>query len=190
MNDIYKGELVRLSAIDADELGKAFSKWDRDSEFVRYLNSGIARTVSHKKEKEWIEKDLQEQSISEHFFSIRGLADDRLLGIIDLYVANWPARDTFVGIGIGDREFWGKGYGTDAMKVILRYAFTEINMNRVSLTVFEYNPRAIRSYEKVGFLHEGRVRGLLNKEGKRWDMLLMGILREEWKERYDNKTKN
>ena len=56
----------------------------------------------------------------------------------------------------------------------------EINMNRVTLGVFEYNPRAIRSYEKAGFRHEGQIRGLVNKEGKRWDMLIMGILRQEW----------
>jgi RimJ/RimL family protein N-acetyltransferase len=66
------------------------------------------------------------------------------------------------------------------MNVLLRFAFHEINLRRVTLTVFEYNPRAIRSYEKAGFYHEGRVRCLLNREGRRWDLLYMGILREEW----------
>jgi len=56
----------------------------------------------------------------------------------------------------------------------------ELNLHRVSLDVFEYNPRAIRSYEKVGFKHEGRVRQALNRDGRRWDILYMGILREEW----------
>jgi RimJ/RimL family protein N-acetyltransferase len=87
-----------------------------------------------------------------------------------------------VGLGIGDRNDWGKGYGTDAMKIILRFAFTELNLRRVTLTVFEYNPRAIRSYEKVGFRHEGRLRSILLRDGKRWDMLYMGILAEDWKE--------
>ena len=180
MNDIYKGELVHLSAMDADEISKSFSRWSRDTEFRRLLDSGAARTISPKDAKKWLEKELDEQSINQHWFSIRKLDDDTLLGDIDLYVDNWPARDTYVGLGIGERDFWGKGYGTDAMKVILRYAFIEVNMNRVTLTVFEYNPRAIRSYEKAGFRHEGRVRGRLNKEGRRWDMLYMGILREEW----------
>jgi len=63
-------------------------------------------------------------------------------------------------------------------------------MNRVTLSVFEYNPRAIRSYEKAGFRHEGRMRGRLNKEGKRWDMLFMGILRKEWMEQNGNKNTN
>jgi RimJ/RimL family protein N-acetyltransferase len=67
-------------------------------------------------------------------------------------------------------------------QIILRFAFTELNLRRVTLTVFEYNPRAIRSYEKAGFHHEGRLRGVLLRDGKRWDMLYMGILAEDWKE--------
>jgi len=190
MNDIYKGELVRLSAMDADEIGTSFSRWSRDSEFRRLLDSGAAQTFSQKDAKKWLEKELDEQSIDQHWFSIRKLDDDALLGDIDLYVDDWPARDTYVGLGIGRRDFWGKGYGTDAMKVIMRYAFAKVNLKRVTLTVFEYNPRAIRSYEKAGFRHEGRIRGRLNKEGRRWDMLIMGILREEWMEQNGNKNKN
>lgn len=186
MNDIYKGELVRLSAMDVDEQSKAFSRWSRDSEFSRLINSGVASTASPKAIQKWLEKELDEQTVNQHWFSIRKLDDDALLGEIDLYVYNWPGRDAFVGLGIGEREFWGKGYGTDVMNVILRYAFTEINLKRVTLTVFEYNPRAIRSYEKAGFRHEGRVRQALHKEGRRWDMLFMGILREEWLEQNGN----
>jgi RimJ/RimL family protein N-acetyltransferase len=86
-----------------------------------------------------------------------------------------------VGIGIGEREYWGKGYGKDAMRIMLRYAFMELNLHRVSLNVYEYNPRAIRSYEKAGFTVEGRQRQALNRDGRRWDMIYMGSLREEWK---------
>lgn len=180
MNDIYKGELVRLSAIDAEDASKAFSIWDRDSEFRRLLDSGVAYLPSQKEMKKWIEKDLDEQSNDQHWFAIRKLDDDALLGDIGLYIVNWTARDAFIGIAIGDRAFWGKGFGTDAMKVIVRYAFNEVNLNRVTLGVFEYNPRAIRAYEKAGFRLEGRERKALNKEGKRWDMLFMGILKSEW----------
>jgi RimJ/RimL family protein N-acetyltransferase len=188
MKDIYKGELVRLSAMDAEEISSAFSRWSRDTEFRRLLDSGAAHTSSLTGTKKWLEKELDEQSINQHWFSVRKLDDDKLLGDIDLYIYNWPSRDAFVGLGIGEREFWGKGYGTDLMKLIMRYAFTEVNLRRVTLTVFEYNPRAIRSYEKAGFRHEGRMRKVLNKEGRRWDILYMGILREEWMEQNDNKT--
>ena len=183
MKDIYKGEFVRLGAMDPEEAGKAFARWGRDSEFRRLLDSGVSQLPSAKIVQKWLEKELEEGSVNQHWFSIRKLDDDKLLGDIDLYIYNWPGRDAFVGLGIGEREFWGKGYGTDVMKVILRYAFTEVNLNRVTLIVFEFNPRAIRSYEKAGFRHEGRMRQVLNKEGKRWDIFSMGILRDEWMER-------
>lgn len=182
MKDIYKGELVRLSAMDAEEAGKAFARWHRDSEFRRLMDSGVFQMPSAKFAQTWLEKELDEGSSRRYWFSIRKLDDNQLLGEIDLYVYNWSARDAFVGLGIGEREFWGKGYGTDVMKIMLRYAFTEVNLHRVTLTVFEYNPRAIRSYEKAGFRHEGRMRQALHKEGRHWDILVMGILRREWME--------
>jgi len=74
------------------------------------------------------------------------------------------------------------------MRILLRYAFTELNLRRVTLTVFAYNPRAIRSYEKVGFRHEGHLRDFLNREGRRWHELYMGILREEWMEQNEYQT--
>ena len=188
MKDILKGELVRLSALDAEELSKAFARWGRDSEFKRLLDSNAIHLNSQKASQKWLEKEIEDQKSNQHWFSIRTLDGDKLLGDIDLFVHNWSGRDAFVGLGIGERDFWGKGYGTDVMRVILRYAFTEVNVRRVTLTVFEYNPRAIRSYEKAGFRHEGRLRGLLNREGKRWDELFMGILREEWMEQNGNKN--
>jgi RimJ/RimL family protein N-acetyltransferase len=68
------------------------------------------------------------------------------------------------------------------MRLVLRFAFGELNLNRLTLDVFEYNPRAIRSYESAGFKHEGRGRGWLKRDGRRWDMVYMGILRSEWEE--------
>lgn len=182
MKDIYKGKLVRLSGINPEEINQAFARWGRDSEFRRLMDSGVSSMASPTAIKKWLEKELEEQSVKQYWFSVRKLDDDKLLGDVDLFVVNWSAREAFVGLGIAEREFWGKGYGTDVMTVILQYAFTEINLNRVTLNVFEYNPRAIRSYEKMGFRHEGRMRQVLNKEGRRWDMLYMGILREEWME--------
>lgn len=185
MKDLLKGELVQLSAVDPAELGKAFARWNQDSELTRYLDARMVSLHSAKSITEFFEKDLKEISPSEYAFTIRALDDNRLMGDIGLYVTNdWGPRDAFVGLGLGEREDWGKGYGSDAMKVALRYAFTELNLRRVTLTVFEYNPRAIRSYEKTGFQHEGRLRGALLRDGKRWDMLYMGILREEWMKLY------
>ena len=180
MINILKGELVSLSAVDPEEFSKAFTHWRRDSEFMRLIDSSEAMLRSQKDSQKWIEKELEDQEVNQYLFTIRTLAEDKLLGDIGLSVVTWMSREAFVGLGIGERDFWARGYGTDVMKVILRYAFTEINLRRVTLSVFEYNPRAVRSYEKAGFVHEGRMRQFLNREGKRWDMLFMSILRDEW----------
>ena len=182
MNDIFCGKLVRLSAFDPAEMSKSFPKWNRNSEYFRLLNSSARPMQSSNAALKWMEEEVSELSPSSYYFSIRTLAEDQLIGELGLDVINWSGRDAFVGLGIGETEYWSKGYGTDVMNVLLRFAFTEINLRRVTLTVFEYNPRAIRSYEKAGFRHEGRKRLSLNREGRRYDELFMGILREEWME--------
>jgi RimJ/RimL family protein N-acetyltransferase len=182
MNEILKGKYVRLSAFDPEEMSRAFPRWNRNSEYARLLNASPRPMQSPKATAKWMEEEVGELSPASYFFSIRTLEDDKLIGELGLDVVSWNGRDAFVGLGIGEPEYWSKGYGTDIMNVLLRFAFLEVNLQRVTLTVFEYNPRAIRSYEKAGFRHEGRRRLALNREGKRWDELYMGILREEWLE--------
>lgn len=183
MNDnFFQGKLVRLASQEVQTMGEAFSKWSRDSEYWRLLDSGSVRPFSVKTTKDWIEKNQEKERPDEIAFAIRTLEDDRLIGDIGLGGIQWIHGDTFVGIGLGEREYWGKGYGTDAMRIILRYAFTELNLHRVSLNVFEYNPRAIRSYEKAGFKYEGRMRQMLHRDDQYWDIVFMGILREKWEE--------
>ncbi len=180
MKDVLTGKFVRLSAFDPEEMGKAFARWNMNSEYVRLLNSSALPMRSAKSNAKRLEENIVESSLASYDFSIRTLADDKLIGELGLEVVDWVGRDAFVGLGIGETEYWNKGYGTDIMNVLLRYAFTEINLRRVSLTVFEYNPRAIRSYEKAGFRREGQLRNLLNRAGRRWNEIYMGILREEW----------
>jgi len=177
-NSLFTGTLVSLKAYDPATAAEAIARWELDTEYNRLEDSGPAFPPMAARLRERIER--YEPRGSSFAFTIHTLADDRLIGIIDLDVTHWVNGDAYVGIGIGERDLWGKGYGTDAMRVMLRYAFRELNLHRVTLTVFEYNPRAIRSYEKAGFVVEGRLRGWINREGRRWDMIHMGILREEW----------
>jgi RimJ/RimL family protein N-acetyltransferase len=176
MGDLFRGKLVRLAAEEPETMGAAMSRWARDSEYFRLLDSSPAYLWSEKWAKGWLEREEP----GGLFFSIRVLEDNRLIGFIGLFGFQSSHREAWVGIGLGERDYWGKGYGTDAMNVILRYAFMELDLYRVTLDTFEYNPRAIRSYQKSGFCLEGCLRGGLNREGQRWDMLIMGILREEW----------
>lgn len=181
---IFQGEQVYLAPPDPEQDAGMFARWMRDSEFVRLLDTDPARLLSVDKHKEWLKKDLvEEQKSDELFFLIRTLHEDHKIGLIGLDGIRWVHGDAWVGIGLGERDSWGKGYGTDAMLVLQRYAFEELNLHRLSLSVFDYNQRAIRSYEKAGFVVEGRARKYLNREGQRYDMIFMGILREEWERR-------
>lgn len=180
MRDLFRGELVRITSEEPSVGAKVEVHWQRDSEFHRLADSDPARMESEKKLKEWFGKRAEDGFKPERYsFSIRTLEEDKYIGFFGLWL-DLIHSEAWVGIGIGEREFWGKGYGTDMMKLCLRYAFTELNVQRVSLGLHEYNPRALRSYEKAGFRLEGRTRKDLAREGKRYDSLWMGILREEW----------
>jgi RimJ/RimL family protein N-acetyltransferase len=183
-HNFLRGDLVRLTAEEPETYASYFSRWSRDAEYDRLLSSESAIPRSLPKVKEWYEKNRKKNPSDFYAFMIRCLEDDRIIGETALDGVLWNQGDAFVSISIGERGSWGKGYGTDAMRIILRFAFDELNLHRVSLDVFDYNPRAIRSYEKVGFVHEGRHRGAVNKSGKRYDMLFMGILRSEWQAKY------
>ncbi len=178
--NLLYGSLVHLTAEEPQEHAGVYAKWNRDSEFMRLLDAEPAYPPSVKKLTELIQRDQEKDPPAFYIFGIRTLEGDKLVGYIGLDGDAFPHGELFVGIAIGERELWGRGYGTDAMKVILRFAFRELNLRRVALDTFEYNPRAICSYEKAGFVHEGRVREFLWREGRRWDLIFMGILREEW----------
>jgi RimJ/RimL family protein N-acetyltransferase len=182
---LLEGELVHLVAEDVKTIAETFSRWYRDSEYWRLMASNPAMPHSPQSIKKWLEKLEQNNPPAESFwFLVRTLEDDKLIGEVELDGVQWAHGDTFVGISLGEREYWGRGYGTDAMRVMLRYAFMELNLFRVSLNVYGYNRRAIRSYEKVGFKYEGQARKVIHRDGKRFDLMFMGILREEWEARY------
>lgn len=180
MRDLFRGELVRLTAEEPDARAKTEVHWQRDSEFHRLADMDPAMMVSEKALKEWFEKQTEKGFESKRYsFSVRTLNEDKFIGFFGLWV-DLIHSEAWVGIGIGERDFWGKGYGTDMMKLCLQYAFTELNVYRVSLGLHAYNPRALKSYEKAGFLLEGRTRKDTRREGRYTDGLWMGILREEW----------
>lgn len=181
-NKLFEGKLVRLIVKNPQECGEYLARWNKNTEYARLLDSNPARAYSLPATRKWIEKQQEKDPPNNFFFLVQTLADDKVIGFMDLDGTSWTNGDTWVGIGIGEPDYWGKGYGTDAMTVMLRYAFAELNLRRVTLSVFGYNVRGKRSYEKCGFREEGRLRQFLCRDGGRHDMILMGILREEWEQ--------
>ncbi|MXO81399.1 GNAT family N-acetyltransferase, partial [Paenibacillus sp. OT2-17] len=112
---------------------------------------------------------------------LRTLADDVLIGFVAIHGIEWNNRSGQLAIGIGNTDYRGKGFGAEAVGLILRYAFYELNLNRVGLDVIEYNTQAIRTYEKAGFQLEGRVRSAVLRDGNSYDRIMMGILYSEWR---------
>ncbi len=179
-NQLFTGKLIRLAAPVPEKDAEALARWSRDTEYWRLLDTDPVRPFLTKSVQEEMAKwEERENAVA---FVIHALADDRTLGFVGLSDIYWTHGDAFIGIGIGERADWGKGYGTDAMRVLMRYAFTELNLHRLSLTVYEYNRRAIRSYEKAGFVTEGRVHQFFQREGRRWNLIYMGILKSEWEQ--------
>lgn len=176
--NLLAGQLVRLAAQNPEIDPEIIARWSRDTEYERLLAVHPVRALSRREPKEWLERELNWRSMH---FAIRTLADDRMIGFISLFGINHAHGDTWVGIGIGERAYWGQGYGTDAMKILLRFAFDELNLHRVSLMALLDNTRAVRSYEKCGFVREGIQQQSDRREGKRQDIVFMGCLRDEWR---------
>ena len=176
------GQLVRLTATNAETEAEAFARWNADAEYMRHLDSGPYQLYRAKKVREAIEKQQSEDPHTIEF-AVRTLAEDKMIGFVAFDGIDWRNGDTFVAIGIGDPAYRGNGYGTDAMRVMLRYGFMELNLNRIQLDTFSYNERAIKSYLKAGFVEEGRQRGMLLRNGRRWDFVYMSVLRDEWLKR-------
>ena len=177
--NLLRGEQVRLTAPTAADL-PAITRWWADADFLRLYNTAPAAPRNEDQLSRRF--DLSQTSNETFLFAIRPLDEDTLLGLLEFDGVDWSNRTTFVSIGIGQAEHRGQGYGADAMRVGLRFAFHELNLHRVCLTVFSYNAPAIALYERLGFAREGVYREHIERDGQRHDMILYGLLRREWEE--------
>jgi RimJ/RimL family protein N-acetyltransferase len=172
------GEITTLRALDRADLKNAVA-WLNDPALRRLVAS--YKPMSMSEEDRWYERMLQ--SSTDQVFAIDRSddgADGRHvglhIGLCGIHEIQWKNRCATVGILIGDAALHGKGYGTDAMRSLVRYAHDELALHRVSLEVFTDNTRAIRSYEKLGFMREGVRRQAMWKDGAFRDLLVMSVL--------------
>lgn len=176
-NGLLVGSKVRLGAINAEDI-ETIANWYENTDFLRYFDKIPANPKSRHELSQWI-KETQNSGKS-YSFSIRSIDNDEIVGYIELSNIQWWNGVANLGIGIGNTNYRGSGLGKEAMKLILDFAFNELNLHRVQLNVFSYNKNAISLYEKLGFKREGVYREFIHRDGKRWDMYLYGILSHEW----------
>ncbi len=155
-----------------------FLKWMNDEEITQYLK--IFRPLTRDMEEEWFESlKSRENFFLFSIFIFNQSGEDRIIGNCSIDV-DWKNRVGTCGIVIGERDCLGKGYGTEAMKILIDYGFNALNLNRIQLETYEFNIRAYKSYKKAGFIEEGRRRQAIYIKGRYHDAFMLGILRHEW----------
>jgi RimJ/RimL family protein N-acetyltransferase len=170
---MFKGEKIRLTAMRTEDL-PIYRTWNSEAAFGRNYNSGPIREVSEKQATEW----FQESSDKDFRFAIRPIDNENFMGVCAIEDIQWPHRVGWLSIALG-ADFQGSGCGTEAMRLLMHYAWNELNLHRLQLTVFDYNKPAVAMYEKLGFQKEGVFREFLQRDGKRHDMYLYGKLASE-----------
>jgi RimJ/RimL family protein N-acetyltransferase len=175
---LFTGRLVRLAAATPEDQ-EAMAAWSLDDTYLRMLDDDPIRPQNAASYQYASNPDGQ----GSVYFHLRTLSDDTFIGFVVLFSIKGASQTCDMAIGIGNPEYRGKGYGQDALRLILNYAFSELNLYRVGLTVMSYNAAAIKSYERAGFVLEGAKRQMVYREGKRHDLLVYGILRDEWAEK-------
>lgn len=173
------GKRIRLRPLDWDDLD-TLRRWYDDPE-VSYWASGAHPDTLYSRYalEEQYEREARSDSIGR--FVIETL-DGELLGLISYKNVNRQVHSVMLGIFLGEKEYWGKGYGTEGLRVFLRYLFEQWNCHRVELETWMGNVRAIRSYEKCGFQIEGRLRDGFYVDGQYQDRIVMGIIRQDYEQ--------
>ncbi len=175
---LFSGQWVYLTHIEREAYLPALQRWNYNVALIALADFDPAYPKTAEDTERWYEE--VQKAENGHEFSIRTLADDKVIGSCGLFEISPKNRSAEFGIVIGEQANWGKGYGSDAAKITLRFAFEELGLNRVFLDVLATNQRAVRSYEKAGFVLECTRRQAVWRDGDYHHACRMGILRDEW----------
>ncbi|MFX1268439.1 MAG: GNAT family N-acetyltransferase [Promethearchaeota archaeon] len=173
-----KGENIKLAPLKREYIEK-FLEWLNDPEITQYLM--MYRPLTRDMEEEWFDNlKTKENTIIFSILLTENNGKEKLIGNCGIDDINWKDRVGHCGVFIGDKENQGKGYGTEALCLLVDYGFNTLNLNRIELIVYDFNIRAMNCYKKVGFIEEGHKRQATFKNGKYHDVIIMSLLREEW----------
>lgn len=171
-----EGRLIELRRHTPGNLPTVL-RWYGDQEIARLTRYSTRPMATEEVERFFQARLLSTESVA---YGIHVRPSGRLVGLTTFSALDPDNGSVLFHITIGERDAWGQGYGTEAAELMLWLAFERIGLHRVGLTVFSFNERAIRSYEKAGFRVEGRLREAIARDDRYWDEVQMGILRDEW----------
>lgn len=176
---MLKGKLVTLRPVQRSDI-TYFLKWFNDPEVIQYL--GLYLPMTEMSEEKFIEDLGGAWAQTSAMFVIEAIENsgDKPIGTTGLHSISAKDHNATFGIAIGEKDYWSKGYGTEAARLIIRYGFEQLNLHRISSGAFVFNERSIRMHKIVGFADEGRQRQAMYKNGAFHDHVLFGLLREEW----------
>jgi RimJ/RimL family protein N-acetyltransferase len=171
----YEGERICFRPLETED-EPLVRRWINDPNVWATLCH--RRPLNAIREREWIES--LGKSETDVVFGVVVKDENRLIGTTGLHRIHSINRSAVFGIALGDRAYHNRGYGTEAVRLTVRYGFEELNLNRIALSVFSHNLRAIRCYQKAGFVHEGCLREAFYRNGTYHDEYRFALLRDEW----------
>jgi len=175
--EVLTGRLVTLRR-HAPENVAAFRRWYADPEIAR-----LARYQQTPMRPEEIERFFAARVVGPDALAmaVHERVTDRLVGTCAFSQLDGDNGSALYHITIGESDAWGRGYGTEATRLMLDHAFGTLALHRIALFVFEFNERAIRAYRRCGFVVEGRSRESIRRDGRWWDELAMSVLESDWR---------
>ncbi|MGC9779609.1 MAG: GNAT family N-acetyltransferase [Candidatus Heimdallarchaeota archaeon] len=175
---MFIGKKVILRSLELSDLDYIVK---HDNNLDLRHNLGTAVPCSRQDSENWIRESWEKRKIGERFvFAFTNKETSEFIGVVNLYIINKTSKSAALGIWIYEEKNKSKGYGTDAMELILDFGFNYINLNRIELSVYPHNLRAIKLYEKIGFVKVANLRQSRYMNGKYIDEIIMDILRDDW----------
>lgn len=171
------GGKVALAPLEKESFCRNMAAWVHDDEATHYMLTGVFPMTHEALQREY---DRIGETSADIVLAVIRKEDQAFVGIAGLYGIAWQARYAEFRIFLGDKSAWNGGLGTEAAALMVDYAFDRLNLNKVWLGVNEENKGAIKSYEKAGFAHEGRLRQEVYRNGRYYDALRMSLLRADW----------
>lgn len=177
MSDAFvTGEKVRLRGLQRSDM-EVYRRWLANPEVTAFLEMGWKPLSDAEVESVFASMTASPEAVA---FAVEDKATGDLAGVAGLYLIQWLARRAQFNILLGEPKMWNRGLGTETLKLLLDYGFETLNLESIQLGVNADNLRAVRSYEKAGFVHEGRRRKFVYRNGRYFDSLMMSMLREEY----------